>query len=145
MDNKIDRKIDVTAILILLVQNRQQTHDWTLIGSGANGLGIQECKGTVYVISNDHSFNRKKLPFFFLKQCWISIRKISLSYSFLVRQRLVKGIVVNRPCHYKKKYILKPKLKFSEPYIFATWGRVWAAALIWLVSLKIAFNFSRFN
>ena len=26
----------------LLVQNRQQTHDWTLIGSGANGLGIQE-------------------------------------------------------------------------------------------------------
>ena len=43
MDNKIDRKIDVTAILFLLVQNRQQTHDWTLVGSGANGLGIQEC------------------------------------------------------------------------------------------------------
>ena len=37
MDNKIDRKKDVTAILFLLVQNRQQTHDWTLIGSGANG------------------------------------------------------------------------------------------------------------
>jgi len=34
--------IDVTAILFLLVQNRQQTHDWTLIGSGANGLGILE-------------------------------------------------------------------------------------------------------
>ena len=33
-------KIDFTAILFLLVQNRQQTHDWTLIGSGANGLGI---------------------------------------------------------------------------------------------------------
>ena len=27
---------------ISLVQNRQQTHDWTLIGSGAIGLGIQE-------------------------------------------------------------------------------------------------------
>ena len=33
-----DRKIDVTAIQSLLVQNRQQTHDWTLIGSGATGL-----------------------------------------------------------------------------------------------------------
>ena len=42
MDNEIDRKIDVIAILFLLVQNRQQTHDWTLIGSGTNGLGIQE-------------------------------------------------------------------------------------------------------
>ena len=39
---KIELKIDVTAIQV--VQNRQQTHDWTLIGSGANGLGIQECK-----------------------------------------------------------------------------------------------------
>ena len=26
-DNEIDRKIDVTAMLFLLVQNRQQTHD----------------------------------------------------------------------------------------------------------------------
>ena len=43
MYNEIDRKIDVTAILFLLVENRQQTHDWTLIGSGANGLGLQEC------------------------------------------------------------------------------------------------------
>ena len=42
MDNEKDRKIDVTAMQILLVQNRQQTHGWTLIGSGANGLGIQE-------------------------------------------------------------------------------------------------------
>ena len=40
MDNEIDRKIDVTAILFLLVQNIQQTHDWTLIGSGANKLGV---------------------------------------------------------------------------------------------------------
>ena len=40
---EIDRKIDVTAKIFLLVQNRQQTHDWTLIGSGANGLDIQEC------------------------------------------------------------------------------------------------------
>jgi len=27
LDNEIDRKIDVTAILFLLVQNRQKTHD----------------------------------------------------------------------------------------------------------------------
>ena len=48
MDNEIDRKIDVTAILFLLVQNRQQTHGWTLIGSGANGLGTQECLWDFY-------------------------------------------------------------------------------------------------
>ena len=39
----IARKIDVTAIMFLLVQNRQQTYHWTLIGPGTNGLGIQEC------------------------------------------------------------------------------------------------------
>ena len=44
MDNEIDWKIDVTAIPFLLVQNRQQTHGWTLIGSGANGLGTLECE-----------------------------------------------------------------------------------------------------
>ena len=43
MDNEIDRKIDVTAILFLLAQNRQQTHVWALIGSGANGIGKQAC------------------------------------------------------------------------------------------------------
>ena len=42
MDDEIDIKIDVTTMQFLLVQNRQQTHDLTLIGSGANGLGIQE-------------------------------------------------------------------------------------------------------
>ena len=42
MDNALDRKIDVTANQFLLVQNRQQAHDWNLIGWGANGLGIQE-------------------------------------------------------------------------------------------------------
>ena len=41
MENEIDRKIDDTTILFLLVKNRQHTHDWTLNGSGANGLGIQ--------------------------------------------------------------------------------------------------------
>ena len=40
MTNETDRKIDVTAKQSLLVQNRQQTHDWTLIGSGATGLDI---------------------------------------------------------------------------------------------------------
>ena len=43
----IDRKIDVTGMQFLLVQNRQQTHDWTLIWSGANGLGIQAKNGQV--------------------------------------------------------------------------------------------------
>ncbi len=42
-DNEINRNIEVTVILSLLVQNRQQTHDWTLIGSGAIGIGIQVC------------------------------------------------------------------------------------------------------
>ena len=52
MDNEIDRKIDVTAVLFLVVQNRQQTHDWTLIGSGANGLDIQECYiQSIYLLS----------------------------------------------------------------------------------------------
>ena len=41
MVDEIDWKIDVTAILFLLVQNRHQTHDWTLIGSGANGIRKQ--------------------------------------------------------------------------------------------------------
>ena len=35
MDDEIEKKIDVTAVQFLSVQNRQQTHDWTLIGSGA--------------------------------------------------------------------------------------------------------------
>ena len=39
----IDRKIDDTAILFLLVQNRQQTHDLTLIGSGANEIAYKWC------------------------------------------------------------------------------------------------------
>ena len=37
----IDGKIEATVMQFLLVQNRDQTHDWTLIGSGANGIGIQ--------------------------------------------------------------------------------------------------------
>ena len=40
LDNELDRKINVTAMQILLVQNRQQTHGWTLIVSGTNGLFI---------------------------------------------------------------------------------------------------------
>ena len=55
MDIEIDRKINVNAILFLLVQNRQQTQDWTLIGSGANGLDIPEytmhnCKKNIIAI-----------------------------------------------------------------------------------------------
>ena len=48
LNNEIDSKIDVIAMQYLLVQNWQQTNDWTLIGSGANGLGIQECHVTLY-------------------------------------------------------------------------------------------------
>ena len=43
MENDIDRKIDITAMHFLLVQNRHQTHGWTLIGSGANWLSILDC------------------------------------------------------------------------------------------------------
>ena len=38
LDNEIDRKIDATVMQFLLVQNRQQTHDSILIGSGANEI-----------------------------------------------------------------------------------------------------------
>ena len=71
MDNEIDRKIDVTAILFLLVQNRQQRLGWTLIGSGANGLGILECvymKFTlagVALIKPSETLNKDKFVFFF--------------------------------------------------------------------------------
>ena len=47
LDYVIDRKIDVTAMEFLLVQNRHQLHDSSLIGSGANGLGIQEWQSTM--------------------------------------------------------------------------------------------------
>ena len=40
LDNEIDRKIYITAMQFLSVQNRQQTHGWTLIGSVYNGPGI---------------------------------------------------------------------------------------------------------
>ena len=47
LDNE-NKKIYVIPILFLLVQNKQQTHDWTMIGSGAYGLGIQECSKDRY-------------------------------------------------------------------------------------------------
>ena len=78
MDNEIDRKIDVTAILFLLVQDIHQTHDWTLIGSSANGLGIQECKTdkdvrnieicfltlNLILIQIENTFNLFEVPYF---------------------------------------------------------------------------------
>ena len=48
---KIELKIDVTAIQV--VQNRQQTHDWTLIGSGANGIGILNVMLIIWVKANN--------------------------------------------------------------------------------------------
>ena len=64
MDNEIDRKIDVSAIQFLLVQNRHQTHTWTLIGSDANGIDIQVCICTLKIynsseIANDYTYNSK--------------------------------------------------------------------------------------
>ena len=56
LDNELDRKIYVTAILFLLVQNRQQTLDWTLIGSGANGLGILEWESLFHIYSPIYLF-----------------------------------------------------------------------------------------
>ena len=42
LDNKLDRRIDVTAMQFLLVQHRHQTNGWTPIGSGACRLWILE-------------------------------------------------------------------------------------------------------
>ena len=58
--NWIDRKIDVTDILFLLVQKKQQTHDWILIGSGPNVLGILEC-------TCGHCFYNNRLFIFYIK------------------------------------------------------------------------------
>ena len=61
--DEIDRKIDVTAMQFLLVENRHQSHGWTLIGSGANGLGIHEWegnKGEVGVEKNESGEGRSK-------------------------------------------------------------------------------------
>ena len=47
--NELDRKINVTAMQFLLVQNKHQTHEWTLFGSGANGPRVTcnpDCKKT---------------------------------------------------------------------------------------------------
>ena len=47
-NNEIDRKIDDTAMYFLLVQNRHQTHDWTLTGLGAYGIAY---KCALYLLS----------------------------------------------------------------------------------------------
>ena len=66
LDYEIDGKINVTAILFLLVQNRHQTYGWTLIGSGANGLGIQEWlySSKMYSATVVSQLNSKALPHF---------------------------------------------------------------------------------
>ena len=60
--NEIDGTIDVTATLFLLVQNRKQTHDWTLIGSGANGH--QNFKQWVYELWSDIQTNKQQLQLY---------------------------------------------------------------------------------
>ena len=86
MDNEIDRKIDVTAILFLLVQNRHQTHDWTLIGSDANGLGIQKC-GICHFFGDSGAFSNRKL--------WKSIEKNEFFtiYSLLYILKYIRTLV----------------------------------------------------
>ena len=85
MDNEIDRKIDVTAILFLLVQNRWQTHDWTLIGSGANGLGMQECTGKgryiIHCIRMFHLF----IPFTRTQKRFYTLNLVVKKYWFFAR------------------------------------------------------------
>ena len=72
LDDEIDRKIDVTAIQFLMVQNRQQTRDWILIGSGTNGLGIQVLIASE-LIANDRApsncitFTNIKIKYWTLK------------------------------------------------------------------------------
>ena len=82
--NKIDRKIDVIAILFLLVQNRRQIYDCTLIGSGANGLGIQKwlvllntlilswtlLQPFLQLLGHHGIFIINFIFFFFKKNCW---------------------------------------------------------------------------
>jgi len=86
LDNEIDRKIDVTAILFLLVQNRHQTHDWTLIGSDANGLGIQKC-GICHFFGDSGAFSNRKL--------WKSIEKNEFFtiYSLLYILKYIRTLV----------------------------------------------------
>ena len=66
LDNEIDRKLDVNAKLFLLVKNRQQTHVWTLIGSGGNGLDIQEwdANGVKEEKSKGELFQERGMPDF---------------------------------------------------------------------------------
>ena len=69
MDIEIDRKIDATAKLFLLVENRQQTHDWTLIGWGANvlSIGVTEysiCCGQPHYNHITTTFQPRYIPHF---------------------------------------------------------------------------------
>ena len=54
--------IDVTATQFLLVKNIHQTHDWILIGSGANGIGIRVFVGLM-VPGIDKFLNLNPLAF----------------------------------------------------------------------------------
>ena len=78
-----DRKIDVTAMQFQLVQNRQQTHDWNLIGSGTNGLGILEC---VWCIRN-YNWQLTEYPNKKVEKC-VCLRKyeVFIIFSIVVSQ-----------------------------------------------------------
>ena len=55
----------------LLVQNRHQTHGWTLIGSGANGLGILEWG--IAIINQKLFRNRFLIPMFIGTTCTLTV------------------------------------------------------------------------
>ena len=107
MDNEIDRKIDVTAILFLLVQNRQQTHGWTLIGSDANGLTYRtdECINFIFSCSTRSGKGKKfieekrgsVLDLYLAFQIGRIVVNVLLLYTLLstYQSRLITNTIIN--------------------------------------------------
>ena len=81
MDNEIDRRIYITAILFQLVQNRQQTHDCTLIGSGAWHTGVN-----LYVTCLIHN-GTLLIPWF------VSLKDKGLKGKIVIQMCFFKGTV----------------------------------------------------
>ena len=107
----------ITAMQFLLVQNRQQTHDWILIGEGANELGIQECH-----VENKNTVSQKIVGKI-LRSYW----KEKPMREVYIIQRGCKCLV-GKPLRWgeektpniPKDLNLCHKLWYSDPFIFAT-------------------------
>ena len=101
----------------LLVQNRQQTHDWILIGEGANELGIQECH-----VENKNTVSQKIVGKI-LRSYW----KEKPMREVYIIQRWCKCLV-GKPLRWgeettpnmQKDLNLCHKLWYSYSFIFAT-------------------------